>query len=56
MIPAWWKTPAEAKRSTSQSQKYSLYTAALMISDFVAKAENSGKAEMDAAPMMHSRS
>ena len=52
LIPAWWKTPAEANRSTSQVSCSPSCAAALMIIDLVTKPLNSGKAEIDAAPTM----
>ena len=53
-MPAWWNTPAEANSSSSQITVRCSCATASMISDLVAKPENSGNAEIDAAPTMQS--
>ena len=50
-MPACSSTPAEAKRSTSQTIGCPS-NAASMTMDFDTKPEKSGNAEMDAAPTM----
>ncbi len=50
MIPAWWNTPAEAKRSIIQITVACCSATAVMISDLVTNPLKRGKAEIEAAP------
>ncbi len=55
LMPAWWKTPAEANCRMSQTSASFSCPAALMIMDLLTKPLKSGKAEMEAAPIMQNR-
>jgi hypothetical protein len=52
-MPEWWKTPALANSSTSQVQNQPSFIAAARIMPLLTNPENSGKAEIEAAPTMH---
>ncbi len=54
LMPAWWNTPADANKSASQTTGCPSSSAATMTMDLETKPENNGKAEMEAAPTMHS--
>ena len=52
LIPAWCRTPADAKSMKNQTRRMSPSAAASMTMDLLTKPLNSGKAEMEAAPTM----
>ena len=52
LMPEWWNTPAEANNNTSQTSQWPSPAAAVRIKDFDTNPENSGKAEIEAAPTM----
>jgi len=52
LIPAWCRTPAEAKSIMNHTSRRSPRAAASMTMDLLTKPLNSGKAEMEAAPTM----
>ena len=54
LMPAWWNTPAEANSSASHTQWWPSASAALITIDLLTKPLNSGNAEIDAAPTIHS--
>ncbi len=51
-MPAWWKTPAEAKRSTTQGPIQPPSATPSRIRPLVTKPFRNGKPEMEAAPTM----
>ncbi len=52
LMPAWWKTPAEAKRSISQIARCPSLAAACITIDLLLNPLKSRKAGIDEAPTM----